>query len=274
MNGKSVSIPFGMIFRSYHCAHCGARLKKEKTHRVVTKDDRDYRQYHGRGSFPQRAYDVYNHRFMCPSCGARVSYDEQRILERIQKKQDSFVLSPDQIKADYEFFRKAQKSRDFKRQLFVSFGIILCLLLFIFFYGEGRETPELFIFLAFLVLFAVIEVLRIVRRYKTTERTSDEATENPNPKEPKKRRFYSYDEEQQMEKLHAYSSHNKDLVAVSQTCYCFYCLQSSDARNVTTYTDDGQTAVCPHCHAEALLPDSIDDPITPQILSVMHEYWF
>jgi len=42
MNGKSSSIPVGMIFKKHYCSNCGARLEKECTHRVVTKDEKDY----------------------------------------------------------------------------------------------------------------------------------------------------------------------------------------------------------------------------------------
>ena len=73
-----------MVFKKYHCAKCGTKLKNEKTHRVVTKDDRDYYQYHDLGTFPHRDYDVYEYRFACPKCGARVSFDEQRIIAGIQ----------------------------------------------------------------------------------------------------------------------------------------------------------------------------------------------
>ena len=43
MKGKSYSIPFGMVFKKYYCSKCGTKLEKEKTHRVVTKNDKDYK---------------------------------------------------------------------------------------------------------------------------------------------------------------------------------------------------------------------------------------
>ena len=30
MNGKSWSIPFGMVFKKYYCSKCGEKLVKEK----------------------------------------------------------------------------------------------------------------------------------------------------------------------------------------------------------------------------------------------------
>jgi len=99
---QSYSIPFGMIFKKYHCSKCGAQLEKEKTHRVVTKEDKDYYQYHDYVEFPRRDVDVYDYRLKCPSCGARIAFDEQCIIERIQKKCGQEVLSNADIKEHYE----------------------------------------------------------------------------------------------------------------------------------------------------------------------------
>ena len=88
MRGKSYSVPGGMMFKKYYCAKCGTKLEKERTHRVVTKNDRDYYRYHKRGRFPQPDYDVYDYRFQCPGCDSRISFDEQRIIEKIQKQKD------------------------------------------------------------------------------------------------------------------------------------------------------------------------------------------
>ena len=102
MKGKFISIPYGMVFKKYYCSKCGTRLKKEKTHRSVTPDDKDYYQYHDYGSFPKRDYDVYGYQFQCPVCKARISYDEQCKIRRIQKKQGTTILSSAQIKDNYK----------------------------------------------------------------------------------------------------------------------------------------------------------------------------
>ena len=65
MKGKSYSIPAGMVFKKYYCSHCGAKLVKSKTHRVVSKDDKDYYQYRDYGTFPRCDYDVNNYEFKC-----------------------------------------------------------------------------------------------------------------------------------------------------------------------------------------------------------------
>ena len=45
MIGKHIRIPVGMVFLKFHCSNCGAKLTKEKNHRVVSKDDVDYFSY-------------------------------------------------------------------------------------------------------------------------------------------------------------------------------------------------------------------------------------
>ena len=67
MKGKSWSIPVGMVFKKYYCSKCGGKLVKSKTHRVVTKDDKDYYQYHDVGTYPRYDYDVYSYEFKCQS---------------------------------------------------------------------------------------------------------------------------------------------------------------------------------------------------------------
>ena len=109
MKSKSYSIPLGMVFKKHYCAKCGAKLEKEKTHRVVTKNDTDYYHYQDLGTFPRWDYDVYEYRFKCPECEARTSYEEQRIVRRIQKKCGHKALSSDEIKDNYKECKKSVK---------------------------------------------------------------------------------------------------------------------------------------------------------------------
>ena len=111
MKTKSYSIPFEMVFKKYHCSQCGAKLEKEKTHRVVTKDDKDYYQYHDYGEFPRRDVDVYNYRLKCPSCGARIAFEEQCIIERIQKKCGQAVLSKEDIR---EYYQECKEGKTYR----------------------------------------------------------------------------------------------------------------------------------------------------------------
>ena len=261
MKGKNYSIPFGMVFMKYYCSKCGERLEKEKTHRVVTKDDKDYYQYQDYGNFPRYDIDVYDYRWKCPSCGERISFDEQCIIERIQKKCGQSVLSRADIKEFYVECKEGNAKRVLWRNIVIS--IVVCFasaLLFCLF--KNNQTPRdcLNTFLLFSVI-AVASVIASIRRHKGNYKLKRNYT-------------YSYEKESQFKKLHAYSSHNKKLIDIADKCYCFYCKSSMEQSEIQNYIDDGQTALCPKCEIDAIIPDSIDDTVDEQIISEMNEYWF
>lgn len=261
MNGKSWSIPFGMVFQRYHCAKCGAKLAKEKTHRVVTQHDKDYYEYHDFGTYPLRDYDVYSYRFRCPSCNARISYDEQCTIKRIQKKQSSIILSPSEIKRNY----KECKTDNDKSVLIqnILLPVVFGLIFFMPFYFllTNRTTKDLFGVSILFLVFTAFAVVSAIRRYKGKYKFKINGK-------------YSYEKEAQLERLHAYSSHNRKFIAISNKCYCFYCTKSMHRSEITEYVDDGQTALCPHCGIDSVLPDGIDEVVDENVVSEMHGYWF
>jgi len=40
----------------------------------------------------------------------------------------------------------------------------------------------------------------------------------------------------------------------NQTCSCYYCLRDFPASQITQWTDNEETAVCPFCHVDAVIP--------------------
>ena len=169
MNGTSYTIPFGMIFKKHYCAKCGAKLEKEKTHRVVTKDDKDYYLYHNFGHFPRRDYDVYEHRFLCPECGARASYNEQCVMERIQKKYGDTVLSSSEIQSAYaEETERHRKSLLLKRILFTF--IFVAVLFVLYCICNADKSPEDLAGAALLfVIMAVVMFIKALIRDKRSK---------------------------------------------------------------------------------------------------------
>lgn len=262
MNGKSYSLPCGMLFKKYYCAKCGAKLEKEKTHRVVTKNDPDYFRYHSYGKFPRRDYDVYNHRFRCPDCGARVSYDEQCILAGIQNKQGHAVLSSFEIKSHYA----AGKARHQKQILLMSIlsPIVFAMVFFaLFCISNPEKSPRDYMPVAFFcAVAAVLMAVAAVIRYKGSFLGINLS------------RSYSYEKEAQLKRLHTYSAHNRSRIAVAGKCYCFYCKAVLDSSEITDYADHGQTAICPKCGIDSIIPDSIDEPIDTKTVAELNQYWF
>jgi predicted RNA-binding Zn-ribbon protein involved in translation (DUF1610 family) len=168
MNEKSYSLPLGMIFQKYHCAKCGATLEKERTHRVVTKDDPDYYRYHSFGKFPRRDCDVYEHQFKCPDCGASISFDEQCIIKGIQKQQGHTVLSSSEIKSHYAESQKRHRKQVLLQCILLP--IVYALLVFGIYYiaNPDRPTKDLWSVGLFLVIAAVVMAVRsIIYRKKT-----------------------------------------------------------------------------------------------------------
>ena len=261
MKTKSYTIPFGMVFKRYYCSKCGAGLEKEKTHRVVTKDDKDYYQYHDYGEFPRYDVDVYDHRFKCPSCGARISFDEQCIMERIQKKCGQTVLSSYDIKEYYKECKEGNSKRVLYRNIGIPIAMSLLAGLFYYIFSGDRTPQNLTKAFVLLAIIAVCSAVAAVRRYKGNYKI-------------KSKRTYSYEKESQLQKLHTYASHNKKLIDTADKCYCFYCKSSMQKDEIKNYIDDGQTALCPKCEIDAIIPDSIEDTVDEQMISEMNEYWF
>lgn len=258
MNGKNYSIPFDMVLQKHYCHKCGGKLEKEKTHRVVTKDDRDYYRYHKAGTYPKPDYDIYEYRYQCPACQARISHDEQVVIERIQKKLHRAVLTLSDVKANYKECKDSSRRRALVRDICVS----MVLLLIAYVIGSIFASDEDLICLALVLLvLAVITVINEIRRYKGKKLLGH-------------RRSYSDEEEARLKKLHAYSSHNRELVERARQCHCFYCRATVESSEITDFTDQGQTAICPRCGVDAILPDSIEESLDANTIAEMNKYWF
>lgn len=249
----------GMWFGKFYCTRCDTKLETERTHRVVTKGDRDYYQYQSRNKFPQTDYDVYDYRFRCPQCHNGIAYEEQCVLARIQKKQGKHILTREEIARDYAAGKKARKRSVLCQGiLLVTAGILLSGVL----YGLSQTTENagnLASFAAFSAIVTVLAVARVVTRHK------GQSLLKPG---------YAYETETLLQKLQAYATYNKNLVAKAEQCHCFRCGTTVESRKVEQYADEGQTALCPNCGVAALLPDSIEEALDERILSEMHEYWF
>ena len=258
MNGKSWSIPAGLVFKKYYCKDCGNKLEKEKTHRVVTKDDPDYFQYQDYNTFPHRDYDVYSYRFKCSFCNKSISYNEQCIYDRIQRENKTKILSSSEIKDNYLNEKNIVK----KHSLIISISVIVIFfslfLALYYFFGEGDFIPVL----VMCCIFMIISIVGIIRGHKGKYVL-------------KKNRDYSFDKENLLEKLHTYASNNRFLINQSNTCYCFYCKKKFDAKDVKEFIgENDNTALCPLCEIDDVLPDSIDESLDDLIIYEMNKYWF
>lgn len=74
---------------------------------------------------------------------------------------------------------------------------------------------------------------------------------------------------------HNYSFINKQSITNSTLCGCFYCCRVFKAEEVTDWIaeDRGQTACCPYCGIDSVIPDS-DVCFDHTFLEEMKKIWF
>jgi hypothetical protein len=73
---------------------------------------------------------------------------------------------------------------------------------------------------------------------------------------------------------HDASSLHRSAVERSARCGCFYCLHVFSPDAIVEWTDDDQTAICPHCGIDSVLPEAAGFPIDKEFLSAMQAHWF
>jgi hypothetical protein len=70
-----------------------------------------------------------------------------------------------------------------------------------------------------------------------------------------------------------YACKNKAKLEESQTCGCYKCFSIMSVSDIKDWTDEGETAICPDCQTDALLPDVLV-PLSEENLRVINKYWF
>jgi hypothetical protein len=75
--------------------------------------------------------------------------------------------------------------------------------------------------------------------------------------------------------IHEKSSFHRAALAASPFCGCFYCLEIYAPGEIKEWVgrDGEQTAICPHCSIDAVLPSTEVD-LTPALLKAMQARWF
>ncbi|NQY38032.1 MAG: hypothetical protein HRT37_24405 [Alteromonadaceae bacterium] len=72
-----------------------------------------------------------------------------------------------------------------------------------------------------------------------------------------------------VEQMHDLSINNK-LTIQNTKCACFYCLKTFDGSDVVRFIDNGNTARCPACGTDAVLPRIVDI----DTLKELHKHYF
>ena len=87
-----------------------------------------------------------------------------------------------------------------------------------------------------------------------------------------------------LESIHRFSDHHRDLLARSERAGCFYCRRLFDPKEIEEWVDgpqvetgdtaDGVTALCPHCGIDAVLPSAAPIRLDAELLAEMHRHYF
>ena len=112
-------------------------MKNAKT-RTIWRGDQDYKEYsrigrtHMIGDVELTEYD-----FKCPCCDNITSYDEQCVIERIQKNIGRHVLSPTEIsdrtkEAEADLKRRKRRTNFVVKAVFIALVVLAVLISFIY----------------------------------------------------------------------------------------------------------------------------------------------
>ena len=81
------------------------------------------------------------------------------------------------------------------------------------------------------------------------------------------------DNENTLAKAHKRSMHNRQSLESTERCGCFHCQAQFNPCEITEWTDEGTTALCPHCGIDSVL-SSADVEYDADFLEAMHKRYF
>src|SRR6266702_7873722 len=81
-------------------------------------------------------------------------------------------------------------------------------------------------------------------------------------------------DEDRLEAAHRHCRLNRVELQSSDLCGCFYCFAIFAPAEISEWTDDGETALCPKCPIDSVIGSASGFPITPEFLHRMHDKWF
>ena len=77
-----------------------------------------------------------------------------------------------------------------------------------------------------------------------------------------------------LKNAHTFSSYNRWLIRNSTRCGCFYGGNIYFGSKIKKWIDSGNTALCPDCGIDSVLPENCGYELTDQFLAQMKEHWF
>lgn len=91
--GYEAEIPVGMIFKKMYCHKCGNRLKIKKVSNIYKKGDPNYtNKILGHATIGMDRIEVGHYIYQCTNCNFEITYDEQCIISKKQKRLKKKIL--------------------------------------------------------------------------------------------------------------------------------------------------------------------------------------
>lgn len=73
---------------------------------------------------------------------------------------------------------------------------------------------------------------------------------------------------------HTHSSKHRDEVFRSTLCSGFYFCRTFPPTDIREWIDGNQTARCPRCGIDSVIPEASGFPVTAEFLAEMNTHWF
>ena len=73
--------------------------------------------------------------------------------------------------------------------------------------------------------------------------------------------------------LRARRMNNRGALLDAKECGCFFCLKIFNPVQICRWLNE-ETALCPYCNVDAVIPESCDYELDDSLLLAMKEYWF
>jgi hypothetical protein len=66
---------------------------------------------------------------------------------------------------------------------------------------------------------------------------------------------------------------NKSLLQATDSCGCYHCGTIMPTKEITKWTDKEQTAVCPFCTCDCIIPAGNGIALSKESLQKIHDHW-
>lgn len=79
--------------------------------------------------------------------------------------------------------------------------------------------------------------------------------------------------QQDLKRIPQLTMHNHKAIEESENCGCYCCLAVFSKHDITQWTDWGDTALCPKCGVDAVLPQTSGIALEVDQLQEIHDFW-